>query len=46
MLRGELTECAPSPFLSSVDQSLLDRRGGPAATRTRRRPRDQQAALF
>jgi uncharacterized protein (TIGR00375 family) len=45
-LRGEITECLPSPFLSSVDQSLLDRRGGAAAGRTRRRPRDQQAALF
>ena len=45
-LRGELTECAPSPFLSSVDPALLDRRGGDAAGRGRRRPRVQQAALF
>jgi superfamily I DNA/RNA helicase len=45
-LRGELTECAPSPFLSSVDPALLDRRGGEAAGRGRRRPRVQQAALF
>jgi DNA helicase II / ATP-dependent DNA helicase PcrA len=45
-LRGEPTECAPSPFLSSVDQSLLDRRGAGSATRSRRRPRDQQTALF
>jgi len=45
-LRGELTECAPSPFLSSVDPALLDRRGGDAAGRIRRRPRVQQATLF
>jgi uncharacterized protein (TIGR00375 family) len=45
-LRGELTECAPSPFLSSVDQALFDRRGGEAGGRGRRRPRVQQAALF
>jgi len=45
-LRGELTECAPSPFLSSVDPALLDRRGGDAAERGRRRPRIQQPALF
>jgi DNA helicase-2/ATP-dependent DNA helicase PcrA len=45
-LRGELTGCAPSPFLSSVDPALLDRRGGDAAGRGRRGPRVQQAALF
>ena len=45
MLRGELTETLPSPFIASVDQSLLDRRGGQVA-RSGRRPRDQQAALF
>ena len=45
-LRGELTECAPSPFLSSVDPALLDRRGGGAGGPGRRRPRVQQAALF
>jgi len=45
-LRGELTECAPSPFLSSVDQSLLDRRGAAGPARGRRRARDQQVALF
>ena len=45
-LRGELTECAPSPFLSSVDPALLDRRGGDFAGRGHRRPRVQQAALF
>jgi superfamily I DNA/RNA helicase len=44
-LRGELTECTPSPFLASVDQSLLDRRGETAA-RSRRRAKDQQTALF
>jgi uncharacterized protein (TIGR00375 family) len=50
MLRGALTECSPSPFLSSVDQSLLDRPGGGGGggggARSRRRPKDQQAALF
>ena len=45
-LRGERVECSPSPFLSSVDPALLDRRGGDAAGRGRRRPRVQQAALF
>jgi DNA helicase II / ATP-dependent DNA helicase PcrA len=45
-LRGELTECSPSPFLSSVDAALLDRRGGEAQGRTRRRPRVQQTTLF
>jgi ATP-dependent DNA helicase UvrD/PcrA len=45
-LRGELTECTPSPFLSSVDPALLERRGGDSAGRGHRRPRVQQAALF
>jgi DNA helicase II / ATP-dependent DNA helicase PcrA len=45
-LRGELTECSPSPFLSSVGQTLLERRGADAASRDRRRPRAQQATLF
>jgi superfamily I DNA/RNA helicase len=45
-LRGELTECSPSPFLSSVDNALLDRRGGEAQGRARRRPRVQQTTLF
>jgi superfamily I DNA/RNA helicase len=45
-LRGEFTECAPSPFLSSVDQALLDRRAVGASGRERRRPRVQQATLF
>jgi uncharacterized protein (TIGR00375 family) len=44
-LRGELTECSPSPFLASVDQALLDRRGG-GADRGRRKPRAQQTTLF
>ena len=38
-LRGELTECAPSPFLSSVDPALLD-----AARRDARWPRPSPAA--
>jgi len=47
MLRGEVTECAPSPFLSSVDPALLERRdGGPSGPRGRRRDRAQQTALF
>jgi superfamily I DNA/RNA helicase len=45
-LRGEVTACSPSPFLSSVDQALLDRRGGDARGRARKKPRAQQAALF
>jgi superfamily I DNA/RNA helicase len=45
-LRGELTECSPSPFLSSIDGVLLDRQGGNSAARTRRKPRDQQPTLF
>jgi DNA helicase II / ATP-dependent DNA helicase PcrA len=45
-LRGELTECTPSPFLASVDQALLDRRGGETQGRGRRKPRAQQTTLF
>ena len=45
-LRGEVTECTPSPFLASIDQALLDRRGGEAQGRTRRKPRVHQEALF
>jgi ATP-dependent DNA helicase UvrD/PcrA len=45
-LRGELTACSPSPFLSSIDQVLLDRRGGAGAERGRRKPRAQQTTLF
>jgi superfamily I DNA/RNA helicase len=46
-VRGEVTECSPSPFLSSLDPALLDRRGGSASgQRTRRRDRAQQTTLF
>jgi superfamily I DNA/RNA helicase len=46
-LRGEVTECSPSPFLSSIDPALLDRRdGGAAGRRARRRDQAQQTALF
>ena len=47
MMRGEVTECSPSPFLSSIDPALLDRRdGGKSGQRGRRRDRAQQTALF
>jgi len=45
-LRGEVTECSPSPFLSSIDPALLDRRGAGWPGRGRRKQRAQQAALF
>jgi len=45
-LRGELTECVPSPFLASIDPALLERRGGEAQGRGRRKARAQQATLF
>jgi len=45
-LRGEVTECSPSPFLASIDQALLDRRGGEGQGRARRKPRVHQEALF
>ena len=46
-LRGEVTECSPSPFLSSIDPALLDRSdGGAAGRRARRRDQAQQTALF
>jgi uncharacterized protein (TIGR00375 family) len=45
-LRGEVTECSPSPFLSSIEPALLDRRGGEAQGRARRKPRVHQEALF
>ena len=45
MMRGEVTACAPSPFLSSIDPALLDRRdAGTSGQRARRRDRAQQAA--
>jgi uncharacterized protein (TIGR00375 family) len=47
MMRGEVTACSPSPFLSSIDPALLDRRdGGPSGQRARRRDRAQQTTLF
>jgi superfamily I DNA/RNA helicase len=47
MLRGEVTECSPSPFLSSLDPALLDRRAGIVpGSRARRRERVQQTTLF
>jgi superfamily I DNA/RNA helicase len=45
-LRGEVTECTPSPFLSSVDPALLDASGDVGAGRARRKARAQQPALF
>ena len=47
-LRGEVTECTPSPFLSSVDPALLDRGEGAAGAgpRARRRDMPHQARLF
>jgi ATP-dependent DNA helicase UvrD/PcrA len=45
-LRGEFTECSPSPFLSSIESALLDHRGGEPQGRTRRKSRDQQTTLF
>jgi superfamily I DNA/RNA helicase len=45
-LRGEVMECSPSPFLSSVESALLDRRGGEAQGRSRRKARVQQTTLF
>jgi DNA helicase II / ATP-dependent DNA helicase PcrA len=47
MMRGEVTECSPSPFVSSIDPALLDRRDGSASgQRARRRDRAQQTTLF
>jgi superfamily I DNA/RNA helicase len=45
-LRGQVTECSPSPFLASIDHALLDRRGGEAQGRGRRKARAQQTTLF
>jgi superfamily I DNA/RNA helicase len=47
-IRGTVTKAAPSPFLASVDASLLDRGegAGGAVTRARRRDTSQQARLF
>jgi ATP-dependent exoDNAse (exonuclease V) beta subunit len=49
MVRGELTQCAPSPFLASVDRALLDAagEGSPAFQRNRKRkPAAQQLTLL
>ncbi|MGH3165967.1 MAG: ATP-dependent helicase, partial [Trebonia sp.] len=46
---GETRDCAPSPFLASVDPALLDRRGGtarPSKRAKRRDDPDQQFTLF
>ena len=46
-LRGEATECSPSPFLSSLDPAVLERRSGSASgRRARARARAQQTTLF
>ena len=47
-IRGTLTRCAPSPFLASVDPSLLDRGNGSGAAggRARRRDKPRQDTLF
>jgi DNA helicase II / ATP-dependent DNA helicase PcrA len=49
-VRGEMRECSPSPFLSSIDSALLERRGGLSAGtadgRAQRRGGDQQFRLF
>jgi superfamily I DNA/RNA helicase len=48
MLRGEVTNCTPSPFLSSIDPDVLDRHGDGPGGRSRRksRPQTEQPALF
>jgi len=49
-IRGSVTECVPSPFLASVDPSLVDRGDGAAGAGRRARRRDKpqvrQASLF
>ena len=47
-IRGTVTKTAPSPFLASVDASLLDRGEGAAGAgpRARRRDTPHQARLF
>jgi DNA helicase-2/ATP-dependent DNA helicase PcrA len=44
MVRGELTESSPSPFLASVDRALLDMSGD--APRRKRKPAAQQLTLL
>jgi uncharacterized protein (TIGR00375 family) len=46
MLRGEVTDCTPSPFLSSIDQDLLDRHGPKSRSRRKPKPQAHQPALF
>jgi superfamily I DNA/RNA helicase len=46
VIRGEARESLPSPFLSSVDRSLLDTGGPEAARQRKRRPADQQLTLL
>src|SRR5262249_44786225 len=48
-VRGLVTECVPSPFLASVDPSLVDRgeeAAGAGRARRRDRPQLRQASLF
>jgi DNA helicase II / ATP-dependent DNA helicase PcrA len=49
-IRGSVTECVPSPFLASVDPSLVDRgdraTGAGGRARRRDRPQARQASLF
>jgi uncharacterized protein (TIGR00375 family) len=44
MLRGSVTECAPSPFLASIDPALLDRGGD--ERRAKRTVAPQQLTLL
>ena len=44
MIRGELAECSPSPFLASVDRALLDTSG--EVSRRKRKPAAQQLTLL
>jgi superfamily I DNA/RNA helicase len=46
VIRGEARESLPSPFLSSVDRSLLDTGGSADARPRKRRPADQQLTLL
>jgi uncharacterized protein (TIGR00375 family) len=47
-MRGEVTACTPSPFLSSIDPAQLNQPGAdtPARPRRKARPQAQQSALF
>jgi uncharacterized protein (TIGR00375 family) len=47
VIRGEMTQCQPSPFLASVGPALLDADGGErSAARRKRRPAAQQLTLL